>query len=44
MTTGLSRMVADLERESAGLKMALEELNTPSLVQEAQANFTRFLP
>ena len=38
----LSRMVADLERESVGLKIALEELNTPSPVQEAQANFTRF--
>ena len=26
----LSRMVADLEKESAGLKAALEELNAPS--------------
>lgn len=38
----LSRMVADLERESAGLKAALAELNTPCQADETNANFERF--
>ena len=38
----LSRMVADLEKESAGLKAALEELSAPDAVQEAVDNYTRF--
>lgn len=38
----LSRMVADLERESAGLKAVLEELNAPSPAQETEDNFARF--
>ncbi len=38
----LNRMVADLEKESAGLKAALEELSAPDAVQEAVDNYTRF--
>lgn len=38
----LARMVADLERESAGLKTLLGELNTPSPAQETKDSFARF--
>ena len=38
----LERMVCDLEKESAGLKAALEELSAPDAVQEAVDNYTRF--
>lgn len=38
----LSRMVADLERESAGLKAALEELSAPDAAREAVDNYARF--
>lgn len=38
----LERMVCDLEKESAGLKAALEELSAPDAVQEAADNYTRF--
>ena len=40
----LSRMVADLEKESAGLKAALEELNTPSPAQQMANSYTQFFP
>jgi len=38
----LSRMVNDLERESAGLKATLEELNAPSPAQQTADSYTRF--
>ena len=38
----LSRMVADLEKESAGLKAALEELNAPSPAQQMADRYTQF--
>ena len=38
----LSRMVAELEKESAGLKATLEELNAPSPAQQAADSYTRF--
>ena len=38
----LSRMVADLEKESAGLKAVLEELNAPSPAQQTADNYARF--
>lgn len=38
----LSRMVGDLERESAGLKTTLEELNAPSPAQQAVDSYGRF--
>lgn len=38
----LSRMVADLEKESAGLKATLEELNAPSPAQQMADSYTRF--
>lgn len=38
----LCRMVADLEKESAGLKAALEELNAPSPAQQTVDSYGRF--
>ena len=38
----LSRMVGDLERESAGLKAMLEELSAPSPTQEEMDRYTHF--
>ena len=38
----LNRMVSEFERESAGLKATLDELNIPSSQEETQANFARF--
>nr|WP_300828109.1 recombinase family protein [uncultured Oscillibacter sp.] len=38
----LSRMVADLEKESAGLKAMLEELNVPSPAQQMSDRYTQF--
>lgn len=38
----LSRMVADLEKESAGLKATLEELNAPSPAQQTADSYARF--
>lgn len=38
----LSRMVADLEKESAGLKATLEELSAPSPAQQTADSYTRF--
>ena len=38
----LERMVCDLEKESAGLKTTLEELNIPSPEQEMEGRYTRF--
>ncbi len=38
----LSRMVADLEKESAGLKAALEELNALSPAQQTADSYARF--
>ena len=38
----LRRMVAELEKESAGLKAELAELSVPSEVEETQQNFSRF--
>lgn len=38
----LSRMVADLEKESAGLKSMLEELNAPSAAQQTADSYARF--
>ena len=38
----LSRMVADLEKESAGLKAELEELNAPSPAQQMADNYACF--
>ena len=38
----LSRMVADLEKESAGLKAMLEELNVPSPAQQMSDSYTQF--
>lgn len=38
----LSRMVADLEKESAGLKAALEELNAPSPAQQTADGYVQF--
>ena len=38
----LSRMVADLEKESAGLKAALEKLNAPSPAQQTADGYAQF--
>lgn len=38
----LSRMVADLEKESASLKTTLEALEAPNPIQEMRDNYTRF--
>ena len=38
----LNRMVAGLEKESAGLKAALEELNAPSPAQRTADSYARF--
>ena len=38
----LSRMVGDLERESAGLKATLEELSAPSPAQQMADRYTQF--
>ena len=38
----LSRMVADLEKESAGLKAVLEELKAPSPAQQTADSYARF--
>ena len=38
----LRRMVADLEKESAGLKALLKELNAPSPAQETADSYARF--
>ena len=38
----LRRMVAELEKESAGLKAELRELSAPSGADEAETNFARF--
>ena len=38
----LSRMVADLEKESAGLKAALGELNAPSPAQQTADSYAQF--
>ena len=38
----LSRMVADLEKESAGLKVTLEELNAPSPAQQTAGSYAQF--
>ncbi len=38
----LSRMVGDLERESAGLKTTLEELNAPSPAQRMADSYAQF--
>ena len=38
----LSRMVSELERESAGLKELLVELDTPSQAEETEERFARF--
>lgn len=38
----LSRMVADLERESAGLKAELAELSVPDYAEETARNYSRF--
>ena len=38
----LSRMVADMEKESAGLKATLEELNAPSPVQQTADSYAQF--
>ena len=38
----LSRMVADLEKESAGLKAMLEDLNVPSPAQQMSDRYTQF--
>ena len=38
----LSRMVADLEKESAGLKVTLEELNAPGPAQQTADSYARF--
>ena len=38
----LSRMVADLEKESAGLKAVLEELNAHSPAQQTADSYARF--
>lgn len=38
----LSRMVADLERESIGLKATLAELEAPSAMETARENFDQF--
>ncbi len=38
----LSRMVSDLERESAGLKATLAELESPSPARKAEENYQRF--
>ncbi len=38
----LGRMVSDLERESAGLKATLAELESPSPAQKAEENYQRF--
>ena len=38
----ISRMVADLEKESAGLKAVLEELNAPSPAQQTADSYARF--
>lgn len=38
----LSRMVADLEKESSGLKATLEELNAPSPAQQTVDSYGRF--
>ena len=38
----LSRMVADLEKESAGLKATLEELSAPSPAQQMADRYTQF--
>ena len=36
----LSRMVADLEKESAGLKVTLEELNAPGPAQQTAGSWS----
>lgn len=38
----LSRIVADLEREAAGLKAELAELSVPTTADETEANYRRF--
>lgn len=38
----LSRMVSELERESAGLKELLAELDTPNQAEETEERFARF--
>ena len=38
----LSRMVADLEKESAGLKAMLKELNAPSPAQQTADSYAQF--
>ena len=38
----LSRMVADLEKESAGLKVTLEELNAPGPAQQTAGSYAQF--